>query len=389
MESPVRADFPALADLTYLNLGTEGLMPEPALARYQAAVARYEREGYFAHYDLEAERERARERLAALINAPPSTIALTGNANDGINLVVAGLEWRPGDEVLISDQEHPAIENPFGLMAHQGRIALRRFAFGPDPEHTLANLAAALSPRTRLVAASMVSSQTGARLPPVAATALAHAAGAQILVDATQALGQLPCDVAAMGCDYFVSNGHKWLLGPKGTGLLSIRPDRLEALRPAHVGAGSLEERFGTWTPGSAQSRGKEAAYVPTLKTDAARFEFGTRALPLWAGLNAALDWWEQRGREPILAHMIALSAELKARIVEHPRLELLTPLPWEHSSALISFRVAGEPDAMALLWKLWERRVVVRAVPELGAIRISAAPFTSSADLDALFAAL
>ena len=250
---------------------------------------------------------------------------------------------------------------------------LRRFAIGPDPEASLANMEAALSPRTRLVAASMVSSQSGTRLPAEQATALAHAHGAQMLVDATQALGQIPCDVAASGCDYFVSNGHKWLLGPKGTGLLYLRPERLEELAPAHIGAGSL----------------LEGVQPPTLKPTAARCEFGTRALPLWVGLNAALDWWNERGTAPILAHMAALAAELKARVAANPRLTLLTPLPWEHSSALASFRVAGQPDAMALLWKLWERRVVVRAVPELQAIRISAAPFNDSGDLDALFAAL
>lgn len=373
MPSPVRADFPGLADLAYLNLGTEGLMPEPALVRYQAAVARYEREGFFVHFDLEAERERARVRLAALIGATPETLALTGNANDGITLVSAGLQWRPGDEVLISDQEHPAVENPFGFLAAQGRITLRRFAFGADPEETLANLEAALSPRTRLVAFSTVSSQTGARLPAAPATAIAHACGARVLVDATQALGQLTFDVAAIGCDYFVSNGHKWLLGPKGTGLLYVRPDRLEELAPAHVGAGSLVE----------------GAATPTLKPTAARFEFGTRALPVWAGMNAVLDWWDERGAAPILAHMAALSAETKARVAAHPRLTLLTPHPWEHSSALLSFRVAGHPDPLALLRLLWERRVIVRAVPELQALRISIAPFTESEDVDRLFAAL
>lgn len=373
MPSPVRADFPALAGLTYLNLGTHGLMPEPALLRYLEASARYEREGHFAHADLDAERERARARLAALLGAPPATVALTGNANDGINIVAAGIAWRPGDEVLITDQEHPAIESPFGHLAERGRIALRRFAFGADPEETLANLEAALTPRTRLVAVSTVSSQTGARLPARPATAIAHARGAEILIDATQALGQVALDATAIGCDYLVSNGHKWLLGPKGTGLLYVRPDRLEALEPAHVGAGSL----------------LEGASPPTLLPTAARFEFGTRALPLWAGMNAALDWWEERGVEPILAHMAGLATELKARVQANPRLTLLTPLPWEHSSALVSFSVEGEPDSMALLRKLWERRVVTRSVPELQALRISCAPFSDEGDLDRLFEAL
>lgn len=373
MRSPVRSDFPALADLTYLNVGTHGLMPEPALQHYLAAVGRYEREGYFAHYELAAARERARARLAALIGAPPATVALTGNANDGINLVAAGRAWCPGDEVLISDQEHPAISSPFGYLAARGRLILRRFTLAGDPEATLANLAAALSPRTRLLAVSAVSCQTGTRLPLAAVLALAHSHGAEVLLDATQALGQFALDVSTLNCDYLVSNGHKWLLGPKGSGLFYARPDRLAELTPAHVGAGSL--RDDTWPP--------------TLQPTAARFEFGTRALAIWEGMNAALDWWEERGVQPLQRHMATLAVALKARVAAHPRLRLLTPMPWEHSSALVSFQVAGQPDAIALLRALWARRIVVRAVPELAALRISAAPFNDSSDLERLFAAL
>ncbi len=373
MRSPVRADFPALADLTYLNPGTHGLMPEPALRRYQSAVARYEREGHFAHYDLLAVRERVRARLAALIGAPPSALALTGNASDGINLVAAGISWHPDDEVLISDQEHPALENPFGFLAARGRLRLRRFTLAVDPQTTLANLSAALTPRTRLLAVSVVSCQTGTRLPLAEAVALAHAHGAEVLLDAAQALGQLALDVAALNCEYLASNGHKWLLGPKGVGLLYIRPDRLEGLTPAHVGAGSLREDVPT----------------PTLQPTAARFEFGTRALPLWEGMDAALDWWEERGAAALQAHMAALAEELKVRVAAHPRLRLLSPRPWEHSSALVSFQVAEQPDALALLRALWAQRVVVRAVPERNALRISTGPWNDSDDLDRLFAAL
>ncbi len=373
MFSPVRADFPALADLTYLNLGTHGLMPEPALQRYLSAVARYEREGYVAHYDLLETRERVRARLAALIGAPPTALVLTGNASDGINLVAAGIAWHPDDEVVISDQEHPAVENPFAYLAARGRLRLRRFSLAVDPQTTLSNLAAALTPRTRLLAVSMVSSQTGTRLPPVEAVALAHTHGVEVLLDAAQALGQFPLDVAALRCDYLVSNGHKWLLGPKGVGLLYIRPDRLEGLTPAHVGAGSLHED----------------APVPTLQPTAARFEYGTRSLPLWAGMDAALDWWQGRDAAALQAHMAALADELKARVAAHPRLRLLSPRPWEHSSALVSFQVADQPDALALLRALWAQRVIVRAVPERNALRISTGPFNDSDDLDRLFGAL
>lgn len=371
--SPVRTDFPALTDLTYLNVGTHGLMPEPALQRYQAALVRYEREGHFAHYDLLDARERIRARLAALIGVSPATLALTGNASDGINIVAAGRPWHPDDEVLISDQEHPAVEYPFRFLASRGRLTLRRFALAADPNTTLANLAAALTPRTRLLAVSYVSSQTGIRLPAAEATALAHADGVAVLLDATQALGQTPVNVGDLGCDYLVSNGHKWLLGPKGAGLLYIRPDRLEELTPVYIGAGSL----------------REEASSPTLQPTAARFEFGTRPLAVWEGMHAVLDWWEERGVERLWAHMIALVDELKARIAAHPRLHLLSPPSWEHSSALVSFQVAGHADALALARSLWTKRIVVRAVLEKSALRISIAPFNDSDDLDRLFEAL
>lgn len=371
--SPVRADFPGLAEVTYLNTGTHGIMPEPALRLYLEATTRYEQLGYYVHYDLEAERERARERLAALIGAPVSSLALTGNANDGVVTVAAGIAWRLGDEVLISDQEHPAIENPFGYLAQRGRITLRRFTLSGDPEETLSNIEAAISSRTRLIAVSYVSSQTGVRLPAARVAALAHANGIRFLLDGAQALGQIPIDVGDLGCDYFISNGHKWLFGPKGTGLLYVHPNRLDELEPANVGAGSL----------------REGISPPELQPGATRFEFGTRALHLWAGMNAALDWWETNGYQATQSHMARLAARLKEQVAAHPRLTLLTPSEWERSSALTSFQVDGHPDAMALLWKFWERRVIVRAVPERQAIRISTAPFTNEEDLLRLMEAI
>src|SRR5690606_9195380 len=139
--------------------------------------------------------------------------------------------------------------------------------------------------------------------------ALAHEAGALFLLDGTQALGQIPVDVEAIGCDFFISNGHKWLFGPKGTGLLYIHPERLDELEPAYVGAGSLVE----------------GGEMGELRPDAARFEFGTRPLHVWAGMNAALDWWETRGFAPLWGHMRQMAEQLRDALAERPGVTLLT----------------------------------------------------------------
>jgi selenocysteine lyase/cysteine desulfurase len=189
-------------------------------------------------------------------------------------------------------------------------------------------------------------------------------------------LGVFAVRLKDIGCDFYTGNGHKWLSGPKGTGVFYASPERLLELSPAHVGAGSLEH-----------------ADVETGQADlwatGRRFEFGTRASTLYAGLGYSIAWMEALGWDKIEAYIAQLSGYLKTKILERSYLHLLTPQPFEQSSGLTTF-VMDDWDAGKLSQALMRRnRVRVRVIPHYNAIRISTTYFNNEADVDMLVATL
>ncbi|MFZ0214310.1 MAG: aminotransferase class V-fold PLP-dependent enzyme [Candidatus Dormiibacterota bacterium] len=369
----VRQAYPILQELAYFNTGTYGLMAQPALARYLDSVARFEQRGMAGSRELRADIERARERLAGRIGASADEVALTGNATDGIAFVAAGLRFDPGDEVIISDQEHPAMRVPFGYAAAERGLVVRRFQVSEEPEETLASIRSLLTPRTRLLATSHVTSPFGIRLPVQEICALAHEHGALALVDGAQSFAVLPIDVAGIGCDFFSGNGHKWLGGPKGTGFLYARHDLMTQLRPAYVGDGSLTGQV------------EQSA---ELRPDGHRFEFGTRGFATPAGLNFAFDWMDELGWESVSARIEHLSGLLKAMLRDTPGVQLMTPVAWDRSSGLVSIRVA-DGDEAALQADLEAHRLFPRPSGPKGSgrIRVSLALFNDEDEVERLAA--
>lgn len=371
----VREAYPITRELAYFNTGTYGIMAEPVLARHLERVTRFERRGMSGRAGLREDIDRARRRIAALVGAAPAEIAITGNASDGIAFVSAGLELAPGDEVVISDQEHPAMVNPWRYAAARRGLVLRRFRVAHDPDETVASLQTALTPRTRLVGTSHVTSPLGVRVPVRDICALAHAHGALALVDAAQSFAVMPVDVRAIGCDLLTGNGHKWLGAPKGTGFLYARRDLMERLHPAHVGDGSLRE-VGT-------DRGDGVALWP----DGRRFEYGTRGFATAAGLDLALDWLDELGWDAVSARIERLAGHVKRGLAATRGVELLTPLAWERSSGLVTFRVPGR-DETELLGRLERRALFPRTLgPGSERIRVSCALFNTEDELDRLVA--
>jgi selenocysteine lyase/cysteine desulfurase len=373
----VRKDLPLLSSHTYLNTGTEGLMAEPVLAEYQSAVARQEREGHVALEWRHAECERTRAAVARLLNAHSDTVAFTRNATDGHNIVLQGLDWQSGDELLISNQEHPALSHPVSYLQRGIGLTVRVFAIDSDPLKTLQNVRAALNSKTRLVAFSHVSCESGIRLPAKQITALAHQYNALSLLDGAQSLGAMPIDVADLDCDFFVSNGHKWLCGPKETGILYVRPDRLDCLTLHALGAGSFEDF--SW-------QGEDFTY--RLQPSARRFEFGTRNHAALVGLRVAISHLEDLGLENIYAHMRGVVVEAHGILSDISGVSVLTPPFEEAAASLLTFRLADR-DPSEVSRSLWQQGIITRPTATPPGVRASAAYFNTVQDSEQLAAAL
>ncbi len=226
-----RSQFPVLERLSYLNAGTEGPVPRRAAEAVHARIDYEMTNGRCGRPYFEGLMQlagRLREGYARVLGCAPAEVALTGSTTDGVNTVLAGLELRPGDEIVTSDEEHPGLLAPLARAAHLHGVSVRVAPF--------AELTGAVSGSTRLIACSHVSWVSG-RVADVAALT---ATGVPVLLDAAQGLGAVPVDVRALGCDFYAASGQKWMCGPEGSGCLYVRPERLDELTVPWPGYGSL-----------------------------------------------------------------------------------------------------------------------------------------------------
>ncbi len=318
MLDPIRKDFPTLAHWTYLNCG--GMAPLPAsvgaewLRVPQAVVA----EGPLrlqAHDEDFLHIEAARTTIASFIGADPDEIAFTTQFSTAMNIVVEGLPWQTGDEIIVTDQEHPALLIPVLNMARRRGLTVRRIPIAPSADEMLTSYRALLNERTRLVAVSHVTTDSGTILPAAEITSLAHEHGALVLFDGAQSLGQFPVDVHALGCDFYAFVGYKWLFGPYPSAALYIKADVLDRIDPSW--SGSRATQGGSVTMGV-----EDLLWIPTAR----RFEYGGRTFPYDTAMAAGVAYVAQLGVDKIQAHSRALTAYLHESLPRVPGARLHSP---------------------------------------------------------------
>jgi cysteine desulfurase / selenocysteine lyase len=335
----LRRDFPILdrriggEPLVYLDSAASAQKPRPVLEAIQRVYTHHYANVHRGAYTLSAEStdayEAARERVARFINAPSArSVVFVRNATEGINLVAHAWGRQalgPGDEIVVTVAEHHANLVPWHLVAAERGVTIRGVPLGDDARPDLAALAAAIGPRTRLVTTFHVSNVLGLCQDVPTIAALAHAAGALLLVDGAQAAAHLPVDVQALGADAYVFSGHK-VGGPSGIGALWVREELLSAW-PPFMGGG---EMIRTVTIDSSTY-----ADIPM------RFEAGTPAIAEAVGLHAALDYLDEVGRDAIWAHDRALARYAIARLRELDGVTLYGP-EGDDRGGIVPFNVDG-----------------------------------------------
>lgn len=291
---------------------------------------------------------RLRARLAASFGAASNEVALTHSTSEGINIVSWSVPWKPGDEVVISNQEHPANIIPWYNLRDRFGIRIEQVDLDSGAD-ILAGVRAAITDRTRLVSLSHVSRNNGRRISDAESATLARELRARRIrfhLDGAQGPGSVPVSFRALGCDYYSTCGHKWLLGPKGTGALFVRRD-------------VLDDTLLSWT-GSHSHASMDYAGNYTLKPEASRFEFGTRALATFAGLEQALEFWDTLGWQRAFERMTRLTDYAIARVDESPRMTLSSPRRLEHRSPIVAARLPDGVDTTALYHRLREEEGIL-----------------------------
>ncbi len=362
-----RSLFPDLEPVAYLNHAGVSPPSRPVLEGARAALEEFARRGSGAGRSALERRRRLKAKLASLLGVAPEELGLTQNTGAGLTAVALCFPWRPGDRILGFRGEFPANVTPWQRAAELFGLELSLLPLDPferGAAEGLAALEAELRRGARLVAVSAVQFQTGLAMPLREMAELAHRHGAEICVDAVQALGVLPIDARALGLDYLSAGAHKWLMGLLGAGVLWARPERAAALRPHLAGWLSQEQAATFLTDGPGHLR-----YDRPLRRRADLVESGGVAEVALAGLEAALDAPLSLGvaaiRDHVWGYLDRLEPELTALGLRSARAR--EP---ERRSGILSLRPPAGTEVAALARALWARGVAA-ATPD-GWLRFS-----------------
>lgn len=341
----VRSDFPILgrrlADghrLIYLDSANTSQKPQHVIDtvadHYAAHNANVARAVHQLGAEATAAYEGSRDKVAAFIGAPSrDEVVFTKNATEALNLVANALAWTsgdfavgPGDEVVVTEMEHHSNLVPWQLLTERKGATLRWFTFDDEGRLDLSQLEDLVNERTRVVSLTWVSNMLGTVNPLDVIIQRAHEVGALVVVDASQAVPQMPVDVAALDADFVAFTGHK-MLGPTGIGVLWGRASVFGEL-PPFLGGGEMIETV----------RMERSTYAGLPH----RFEAGTPPIAQAVGLGAAVDYLSALGMDRVAAHERALTAYTLEGLKSVPGVRILGPRDAVDRGGAISFELAG-----------------------------------------------
>jgi len=335
---------------------------------------------------------RIRDDLAPYLGANRDEIALTGNTTTGLALFYAGLRLSRGDEILTTDQDHYSHHESIRFATERAGAAMRKVVLYADPgnatrEEVTRNLRAAIRPNTRVVGLTWVHSSTGVCLPIRALADVVDEANRGrtdenrilLMVDGAHGLGAVDESVGSLGCDFFSAGTHKWMLGPRGTGILWGQTDRWARLRPTIPTFASLEA-FNAWMRGDTNPRPVTAYDVTPGGFHAYEHQ--------WA-MSAAFKLHEAIGRPRASGRIRDLNTRLKDGLAAMQQVKLRTPRDPAMSAGLVCFEVAGTSNADVVRRLLGKRIVASTAPYAKDYVRLSPSLVNNEAEVDAALRAV
>lgn len=367
-------EFPLVADYAYLNAATQGPLPTTTCRALEQAAWRGQYPGLPEASTERVPAEAVRPRLARLLNCGANDLAFTPNTTYGLNICARGIDWRPGDNVVLPANEFPSVLRTWLQLRDTG-VKVRLVPWddhGPGVE----TLMGAVDARTRVVSCSAVAWDTGYQIDLEALGRRCEAAGCLLIVDGIQAIGAAEVDVRALRLSAVSFHGYKWLLAGFGCGALYVAPEAFDQIKPRFVGEQSFQDGIAPdnldapWQPG------------------ARRFTAGgANALGLTA-LAASLDLIEGVGLSAIAAHNRALGQLLVDGLRRFaPHVRLVSPADAARRASIVVFTLGNAAQDEALVHRLAEQGIIV-AFRRRG-VRVSPHLYNTPAEIERLLGAL
>lgn len=370
----VREQFPITRNnkIIYMNNGTIGPSPYYVQWVFFCKEEEVNFTGTYGGHDV------ARAKVARFINCSEKEISLTHNVTEGINIIAQGLKLRRGDEVIITNHEHAGNAIPWYTRAKRDRIVVKVAPLGKDAAETLNNIERTITKKTRIISVPHMTCTNGQILPAKEIVRLAHSKGILVLLDGAHPPGMFKVDVKDIGCDFYASCGHKFLMGPKGTGFLYIKEEHFDRVEPIMTGGGSdsgwdYKTGLKGWNP------------------TAHRYDYGTQSAALFYGLMASIDFVDGIGIDNITRRDKALATKLMEGLSQISQVEILTP--WEEKSrcALVGFRLKNMPYDKFQNWLMEKYKIRIRGVGEgeLNSLRVTTHIYNTFEEVDLLLKAV
>ena len=352
----------------YLNNGTVGSSPRPILRAYIESILREEQLESTADPELYplwgyGPWDEYRKPVADFVGANFNEIALVRNATEGLNYIANGLDLKPGDEVIYTDEEHGSGKSPWLLKQKRYGVVVREVTLPKPPaskQQILDLFEAARTPRTRVVMASHITTMTGCVLPVKELCAWARQNYMLSFIDGAHVIGQFPINLHDIGCDFYITTPHKWLLSPKGIGVLYIRE-------------GASDQLWNTIATGGWDD----------YKSHAARLmQFGSSSVSILAGLVAAIDLWKTIGPERVAQRIRELHAYAKAQLGALPGAVVQSAPGPEFTAGLLALDFPGFDRMKFETWAYQTKQIRCRGTSPTR-FRISTHIYHNKADVD------
>ncbi len=366
--------------IVYLNHGSYGATPRPVFDIYQGWQRRLEHDPVnFINNELFPLLKDARVALGRYLKVGADDLVYVPNATFGLNVVAHSLPLNPGDEVLATNHEYGSINNVWTTICRKRGASYRKQAVSfpvTSDAAIIEEIWSGVTPRTKVLFLSHITSSTALRLPVEALCARARKAGIVTVIDGAHAPGQIALALDALGADFYVGNCHKWLCSPKGAAFLYTRRERQALIEPLVIGWGWGEER----------KPSTESDYIQGLQW------LGTNDLSAYLSVPAAIEFQAQHNWPEIRERCRRLLAKSLERASTLTGLAPLYPPQGRYYEQMAVFDLPRIQDLTAFIARLYQQhRIQIPSMEWNGRqfLRISVQAYNTPEDLDALFAAL